>query len=119
MKDVTWINANGTEMEQAQWDDPGMRCFGMLLDGRAQVSGIRKQGKEATLLIVFNDHTDVVNFCIPESVGSDKWKLLIDTNAEDNVVKGIFKTGTEYKVTSRSVLLFELQAEGRSSSASA
>jgi isoamylase len=119
VKDVTWINANGTEMEQAQWDDPGMRCFGMLLDGRAQVSGIRKQGKEATLLIVFNDHTDVVNFCIPESVGSDKWKLLIDTNAEDNVVKGIFKTGTEYKVTSRSVLLFELQAEGRSSSASA
>ena len=119
VKDVTWINATGTEMEQAQWDDPGMRCFGMLLDGRAQVSGIRKQGKEATLLIVFNDHTDVVNFCIPESVGSDKWKLLIDTNAEDNVVKGIFKTGTEYKVTSRSVLLFELQAEGRSSSASA
>ena len=119
VKDVTWINANGAEMEQAQWDDPGMRCFGMLLDGRAQVSGIRKQGKEATLLIVFNDHTDVVNFCIPESVGSDKWKLLIDTNVEENNVKGIFKTGTEYKVTSRSVLLFELQAEGRNTAVSA
>jgi isoamylase len=119
VKDVTWINANGTEMEQEQWADPGMRCFGMLLDGRAQISGIRKQGKEATLLLVFNDHSDVVNFCIPESVGSDTWKLLIDTNVEENNVKGMFKTGTEYKVTSRSVLLFELQAEGRNPSASA
>lgn len=119
VKDVTWINANGAEMEQEQWADPGMRCFGMLLDGRAQISGIRKQGKEATLLLVFNDHSDVVNFCIPESVGSDTWKLLIDTNVEENDVKGMFKTGTEYKVTSRSVLLFELQAEGRMPSASA
>ena len=119
VKDVTWINANGAEMEQEQWADPGMRCFGMLLDGRAQISGIRKQGKEATLLLVFNDHSDVVNFCIPESVGSDTWKLLIDTNVEENDVRGMFKTGTEYKVTSRSVLLFELQAEGRMPSASA
>ena len=119
VKDVTWINANGAEMEREQWADPGMRCFGMLLDGRAQISGIRKQGKEATLLLVFNDHSDVVNFCIPESVGSDTWKLLIDTNVEENDVKGMFKTGTEYKVTSRSVLLFELQAEGRMPSASA
>ena len=119
VKDVTWINANGAEMEREQWADPGMRCFGMLLDGRAQISGIRKQGKEATLLLVFNDHSDVVNFCIPESVGSDTWRLLIDTNVEENDVKGMFKTGTEYKVTSRSVLLFELQAEGRMPSASA
>jgi glycogen operon protein len=85
----------------------------MLLVGRAQVSGIRKQGKEATLLLVFNDHSDVVDFCIPECVGGNTWSLMIDTNIEDNKAKGIFKTGDEYKVTARSVLLFSLQAEGR------
>lgn len=119
VKDVSWINANGAEMEVEQWSDPGMRCFGMLLDGRAQVSGIRKQGKEATLLIIFNDYSDVVDFCIPESVGGNTWKLLIDTNLEKNDATGTFKSGEEYKVTSRSVLLFELQAEGRTHSASA
>ena len=27
-----------------------MKCFGMLMDGRAQVTGIRKRGEDATLL---------------------------------------------------------------------
>ncbi|HYZ21197.1 MAG TPA: glycogen debranching protein GlgX, partial [Rhodopila sp.] len=30
VKDVTWINANGSEMTEAEWADAGMRCFGML-----------------------------------------------------------------------------------------
>src|SRR6185437_9860081 len=52
VKDVTWINANGNEMEDHNWGDTGMRCFGMLIDGRAQTTGVRQRGKEATLLIV-------------------------------------------------------------------
>jgi isoamylase len=115
VKDVTWINANGSEMQDKQWGDSGMRCFGMLLDGRAQTSGIRRQGKEATLLLVFNEYSDMVEFSIPECAGGETWTLLIDTNVEDNQVKGSFKTGETYKVTARSVLLFALEAEGRKS----
>ena len=66
MKDLTWINANGSEMQQENWGDDGMRCFGMLLDGRAQVTGIRQRGRQATLLIVINDHHDLVEFTLPE-----------------------------------------------------
>ena len=66
VKDLTWINANGMEMEQEHWGDTNMRCFGMLLDGRAQVTGIRQRGKQATLLIVINDHHDLVEFTLPE-----------------------------------------------------
>ena len=52
VKDVTWINANGKEMEESHWADGEMRCFGMMIDGRAQTTGIRQRGKEATMLIV-------------------------------------------------------------------
>ena len=45
VKDVTWINADGTEMEEEQWQDGNMRCFGMLLDGRAQETGIKRPGR--------------------------------------------------------------------------
>ena len=62
VKDVTWINANGKEMEDQNWGDTGMRCFGMLIDGRAQSTGVRQRGKEATLLIVINEHFDLVEF---------------------------------------------------------
>jgi glycogen operon protein len=110
VKDVAWINANGGEMEDHNWGDTGMRCFGMLIDGRAQVSGVRQRGKEATLLIVINDHSDMVNFTLPEAAGGSEWSLLIDTNVIENTEAGSFKVGDVYKVTARSLLLFQLTA---------
>src|SRR5258706_247180 len=44
VKDVTWVSASGEEMSEAQWKDPHTRCFGMLLDGRAQQTGIKQRG---------------------------------------------------------------------------
>jgi isoamylase len=110
VKDLTWINANGSEMEQEHWGDANMRCFGMLLDGRAQVTGIRQRGKQATLLIVINDYHDLVEFTLPECNGGDTWTLLIDTNIADNSEKGSFKFGDSYGVTARSLLVFALEA---------
>jgi len=52
-------------MEDANWGDSGMRCFGMLMDGRAQTSGIHQRGHEATLLLVINGHFDLVKFTLP------------------------------------------------------
>ncbi|MGB8480280.1 MAG: glycogen debranching protein GlgX [Acidobacteriaceae bacterium] len=115
VKDVTWINANGHEMEDANWGDTGMRCFGMLMDGRAQTTGIHQRGHEATLLMVINGHFDLVKFALPECPGGDRWKLLIDTNLEgaatESIEKEMFKSGDSYDVTGRSLLLFELQPE--------
>jgi isoamylase len=111
VKDLTWINANGSEMQMENWSDTGMRCFGMLLDGRAQTTGIRQRGKEATLLIVINDHHDLVKFTLPDCPGGEYWWLLVDTNIDDNTEKGSFKIGEIYDVTARSLLLFALRAE--------
>jgi isoamylase len=110
VKDLTWINANGSEMEQEHWGDTNMRCFGMLLDGRAQVTGIRQRGKQATLFMVVNGYQDLVKFTLPEHPGGGTWSLLIDTNITDNSEKGCFKAGDSYGVTARSLLLFALQS---------
>jgi isoamylase len=108
VKDVTWINANGSEMTAEQWQDSGMDCFGMLLDGRAQATGIRKSSKDATLLLVINGHHDLVEFTLPECYGGMQWSLLIDTNMADSVAKGTFEPGDKYGVTARSLLLLVL-----------
>ena len=60
-----------------------MKCFGMLMDGRAQPSGIRKRGDDATMLMVINGHDDLVQFTLPESPGSDEWSVLIDTQPRE------------------------------------
>ncbi len=108
VKDLTWINANGSEMQQESWGDPNMRCFGMLLDGRAQTTGIKQRGREATLLIVINDYHDLVEFTLPECPGGDTWKLLVDTNLSDNSENGTFAVGEVYGVTARSLLVLAL-----------
>jgi isoamylase len=80
----------------------------MLLDGRAQVTGIRRRGEDATLLIVFNSWHDVVKFRLPAANGGKSWQLLIDTNASDAGQGGRFDIEHSYEVTARSLLLFEL-----------
>ena len=111
VKDVTWINANGKEMENGQWGDGLMRCFGMLMDGRAQTSGIRQRGHEATLLMLINVHTDLVNFTLPECPGGDRWGVLVDTNEPCKADNVEIKVGEEYGVTSHSLVLFKLDCE--------
>jgi glycogen operon protein len=108
VKDVTWINTSGEEMRQEQWDDPNTRVFGMLLDGRAQETGIRRRGELATLLIIFNPWQDMVKFKLPETNGGEGWTLRADTNFPDSTEEPQFAFGHDYEVTARSLLLFKL-----------
>jgi glycogen operon protein len=77
VKDVTWIDADGSEIPPDGWDD--RRCFGMRIDGRAQPTGIHKLGEDATMLIVFNAFHEAVPFTMPETTGGSGWSLLFDT----------------------------------------
>jgi glycogen operon protein len=85
-----------------------MRCFGMLLDGHAQQSGIRQRGQEATLLIIFNSWQDMVQFKLPGAPDGQCWELIADTNMPDLPEGSKFDLGHVYEVTGRSLLLFEL-----------
>ncbi len=115
IKDASWLTPAGTEMTPQQWQDPAAKCFGVLLDGRAQTSGIRRRGSEATLLLVFNAHHDVVIFTLPKVAGGREWRRLLDTNlpeAEHDERNGgtAFKFGHRYEVTGRSLLLYALRS---------
>jgi glycogen operon protein len=109
VKDVTWINASGTEMTADEWTDGNMRCFGMVMDGRAQPTGIGRRGEDATLLMVLNGYHDLVRFTVPVHPGGKSWKLLIDTNVPTYEAPAPFSTGEVYDVTARSLLLFALE----------
>jgi glycogen operon protein len=111
VKDVTWLSPSGEEMTIEQWEDPNGRCLGMLIDGRAQETGIRRRGADATMLMMVNSHHEGVNFKLPEVPEGVNWTCLIDTNQPDARGKEKFEFGSEYTVTPRSLLLFELQKE--------
>ncbi|MBV8093675.1 MAG: glycogen debranching protein GlgX [Acetobacteraceae bacterium] len=109
VKDVTWINASGAEMRSEDWQDPNTRCFGMLMDGRAQATGIRKPASDATLLLIVNAHHDVVPFTLPETAGGRRWSVVFDTQVPggDHPEYGM---GDLYDVAGRSAVLYLLRA---------
>jgi glycogen operon protein len=113
VKDVTWLTPAGDEMGIPHWQDGNARCLGMLLDGRAQPTGLRRRGTDATLLLVLNAYHDVVKFKLPEVAEGRHWTCLVDTNAPDPDEFPTFEMGAEFDVTGRSLLLFELMRPRR------
>ncbi|SEB23895.1 glycogen debranching protein GlgX [Paraburkholderia sartisoli] len=110
--DVKWMSPSGEELSPGQWDDPSMRCFCMLIDGRAQATGIRRPAADATLLIAMNAHHDVVGVKLPEIAGSQQWTCLIDTNMPVREELPEYDSGDIYQITGRSLVLFALHARG-------
>jgi isoamylase len=117
VKDSTWLTPAGPEMTPDNWRDANARCLGLLLDGRAQTSGIRRRGSDATLLLIVNAHHDVVPFSLPEVKGGRDWTRLIDTNLperDDDPDEHVrFPFNHVYQVTGRSLLLFLLRQTRR------
>jgi glycogen operon protein len=83
----------------------------MLLDGRAQASGLKRPAMDVTALLVMNAFHDMVNFMLPEVVGGHVWRCLLDTNIPDDSKHDAFRTGDSYGITGRSVVLFVLEPE--------
>ncbi len=111
IKELTWVNSTGKEMKQEDWA-ASAQCVGLMLDGRAQPTGIKKRGDDATLLLVFNAWHDMVEFTLPRIGGDDQsWTLMIDTNLseyEQHQEDQKFSFEQVYAVTGRSFLLFAL-----------
>jgi isoamylase len=108
VKDVTWIDTSGVEMREETWKDETTRCFGMMIDGRAQPTGLRQKGSDATVLIVLNAHYDAAAFTLPECAGGSFWSLLIETSREPTGSSPMFETGDVYEMIAHSLLLFVL-----------
>lgn len=107
VSDVTWLSPSGEELTTEQRQDGNTKCFGMLLDGRAQETGIKRRGSDATMLLVYNAQNDVVTFTLPAVADGLSWLGLIDTNQPDaRMVE--FEFGHAYAVTGRSLLVLGL-----------
>ncbi|MNZ20091.1 Glycogen debranching enzyme [compost metagenome] len=110
VRDVTWLAPNGEEMTQEHWHDPQLRSMGMLLDGRAQPSGIRRRGSDATLLLLTNAHHEAVEFLLPGVALGRDWQCLLDT-ASSAVEGETYAFSTPFQMQARSLALLALRRE--------
>jgi glycogen operon protein len=101
-------------MRDDDWANGSSRCFGMLLDGRAQATGIKQRGQDATMLLIANSHHEDVQFTLPAAGDENalaRWSLLLDTQfaTPAHTADNEYGAGDVYAVTARSLLLLKLK----------
>jgi len=104
-KDVTWIKPSGEEMQIDDWTHGDAACFGMLMDGRAQASGVRRTVTDATLLMLLNAHPDDRDFVLPGYANSRGWFCVVDTTSANPPARQFFAAGEVCSLAGRSVLV--------------
>ena len=107
--ELTWLTPTGTEMQDENWRDRNARAFGLILDGRAQTSGLRKRGLDRTLYLIVNAHHDPIAFTLPKLAGGTGWTMLIDTNAPDMPLGSRRDFEAALNAEGRSLVLLELE----------
>ncbi|MCP1365171.1 glycogen debranching enzyme GlgX, partial [Halomonas sp. BBD48] len=115
LKEVTWLTPDGDEMDVERWEDPETRSLGVLLDGRARPSGIRRPGADVTLLLLLNAHPEAVAFQLPEVPRGSGWMCRLNTamSLEETECRRAF--GDEHRLLGQSLALLELVQDNASS----
>ena len=81
IKDIRWINTDGIDMSQEEWDTSFIRGMGMLLNGEL-MKEIDENGNvlgEDILLILVNSFWEPISFTLPHEGLSTDWEVMIDT----------------------------------------
>jgi isoamylase len=108
LKDATWISPSGNEMTEKDWRNPTSRCFGVILDGRAPISGIRRKGSDVTLLFIANAYSEMIKFTLPPGTGAQGWEKIVDTSSFPlDATSTSLACGPIAEVASHSISLFK------------
>jgi isoamylase len=105
VKDLTWLRADGSEMQQGDWTDASAHALGMLVHGTA-TDETDDRGHPIhgdTMLLLLNASPGDVRFAMPAVEGNDRragmWTMLVDTaHDEPHAVQGDAVTLAPYSL---------------------
>ena len=81
VSDIGWINSDGTQMTEEQWNSGFVKAIGIFLNGEA-VPTRGKQGERVmddSFLLFFNAHYELIEFTLPPELREREWSVIINT----------------------------------------
>ena len=115
VKDIVWLNPDGLEMSDAEWNQAASRCLGVYLAGDTllETDGRGQRLMDDNLLLLINAGHEDVAFTLPEFAGHYSWDVLLDTFDPTDMPKvSHYQTGQGYPVHGRALVLLK-QGETR------
>jgi isoamylase len=111
VRDIVWLDPNGTQMSDEQWRESFARSLGVFLSGR----GLHEQDErgqviiDSDFLVLVNAHHDAVEFLMPAQPDDARWVLRLDTAspAAFEHDERELKPNDAYTLQGRSLALFE------------
>ena len=108
LQDIAWFLPEGMEMSEEHWSRDYAKSLGIFLNGK----GIHSRGPKGEIItdnsfyVMFNAHSDAVNYKLPPQKYGNNWKKVVDT-FEGRVEEEGETYGPEevIKVEGRSVVL--------------
>jgi glycogen operon protein len=97
MKDISWLNPDGAEMSDHDWNKTFARALGVLISGRGltERDEFARLVEDDDLLLLLNAHDEDIAFTLP----AGDWQLLLDTSDQP------LQKGEAYRVQARSLAL--------------
>jgi isoamylase len=105
-KDVVWLKADGAEFMQADWHDPGLQAFGMLLDSTGLPASQQEPELGDSFLALFNAGMKAMDFTLPPPITNQVWEVLLDTSQHELTVPATgYRAGHVYRLEPGSMAL--------------
>ncbi len=111
IEDIRWLNADGSDMSDEEWDTHFIRCMGMLLNGEMtmEVDEFGEPIKDDILLLLVNSYWERLSFKFPHEGVTNEWEVLTDTSKPGE--SGGNRVHDEYTIEGRSLVLLRNMKE--------
>ncbi len=111
VKDIIWLNPDGHEMTEGQWNQSFARCLGVYLSGDTmdEFDNRGQPIRDDDFLMLINAHHEAIDFILPRYRGNKGWTRLIDTVLEEQAPQSVdYPAATPYSLEGRSLALFTI-----------
>ena len=120
VSDIGWFTPGGTEMSDQDWETSFAKTLGVFLNGTA-IRTMDERGRHVvddSFYVMFNAHSEKVEFVLPETKWGEQWTIALDTNdsADHLAVENLgrqLNAGEHLHVEGWSLVLLRRVAENR------
>jgi glycogen operon protein len=109
LKEIIWLNPEGREMAESDWQQEFARCFGVYLAGGAiEQRGRRGQPiRDSNFLLLLNAYHETIPFRIAAILMPKPWTVVLDTALAAPFRPGTLPENAGYPLQGRSLALLQ------------
>jgi isoamylase len=111
IEDIDWFLPDGTKMSEENWREGSARSIAVFLNGQG-LHAVNSEGEKViddNFYIIFNAHTDAVEYKLPNANYGKNWDVIIDTAKYEQEDGDSYNPEDVVKIDGRSVILLQHQ----------